>query len=59
MERSQECESLIHVPPLLFNERLFVLTHTASFKPVFLSVQDGYIIDINFMFTRNYVFEDC
>ena len=27
------------------------------FKPVFLSVQDGYIIDINLISTRKYVLE--
>ena len=33
MERSQECENVILVPPLQFNEGVFVLTHTASFTP--------------------------
>ena len=28
-------------------------------KAVLISVQDVYTIDINFMSTRNYVFEDC
>ena len=63
MERSQECESVFLVPPLQSNEEFYVLTQTASFTttftPVFLSVQDGYIIDINLMSTRNYVFEEC
>ena len=63
MERSQECESVILAPPLKFSEVFFCsdpnsFFHT-TFKPVFLSVQDGYINDINLMSTRNYVFEDC
>ena len=33
MDRSQECESVILVPPLQFKEGFFVLTHTASFTP--------------------------
>ena len=63
MEQSQECESVILVPPLQFNEGFFCSNpcsffHT-TFKAVFLSVQDGCIIDINLMSTRNYAFEDC
>ena len=59
MEQSKECESVILVPLLQSKEAFFVLTHTASFTlhpNQFSSVQDGYIIDINLMFTRNYVF---
>ena len=63
MERSQECESVILVPPLLFYDGFFCSDPYSffytTFKPVFLSVQDGYIIEINLMSTRNYVFEDC
>ena len=62
MERSHECESVILVPPLQFNEGFFVLTHAATFTPrsnQFESVQDGCFIDIHLMSTRNYVFEDC
>ena len=50
MGRSQECEGVIIVPPLKFKEGFFSsdpysFFHT-MFKPVFLSVQDAYIIDI-------------
>ena len=60
MEPSKECESIILVPPLQSKEGFFVLTffHT-TFKPVFFSVQDGYIIDNNLMSTHNNVLEDC
>ena len=62
MELSQECESVILAPPLQFRDEFFSsdpynIFHTA-FRPVFLSVQDGYIIGINLMSTRNYVFVD-
>ena len=62
MKRSQECESVILVPPLQFNEGFFsdpISFYHTTFKPAFLSVQDGYVIDINLMSTRNYVLEDC
>ena len=63
MERSQECESVIIVPPLLSKEGFFCSDQYSFFhttcKPVFLSVQDGCIIDINLILTHNYVFEDC
>ena len=39
-----------------------VQTHAASFTlrlNQFSSDQDGYIIEINYMSTRNYVLEDC
>ena len=61
MERSQECESVILLPPLQFNEGFsdpYSFFHT-TFKPVFLSVNDVTIIDINLMSTLKYVFEDC
>ena len=73
IERSQKCESVILVPPLQSKEGFFCsdpysLFHTmftprshhvhTTFKPGYLSVQDGYIVDINFMSARNYVFED-
>ena len=32
IERSQECESIILVPPLQFSDGLSVLTHTTSFR---------------------------
>ena len=62
MERSQEYESVFHVPPLQFKEEFFVLTYTASLIPrsnQFSSVPIFNIIDINLMSPRNYVFEDC
>ena len=61
MERSHECEGVILVPPLQFNEGFF-LTHTASFTPrsnqFFLSVQDGYVIDINkkYIYLKVYIY---